>query len=270
MENTINFVLFGDTKKYLKLTLKKKQEILNVYPNSNVYLYTEDSLNESHLSNSRIYKEGFGHWSWKPWIIIEVLNKINENDCVFYIDSRTKIPKTKSDLLERFIISNYDAMFYHGPLPERNWTSDELFRQLNVDICSLTAVSGQIGGGFIVLKKNRFTIELMHEWQRLLNSTLHIKSQTNNFDFNPYFKLHRHDQSCLSLTLKSTSIPISSCYLSKSEIFAQDSFIPHYEKVPNMVNEKRFYKFLPKQLIPIIKLLYIRSKFLQMIAEKLP
>ena len=31
--------------------------------------------------------KGFGYWCWKPDIILNILNKINNDDCLLYLDA---------------------------------------------------------------------------------------------------------------------------------------------------------------------------------------
>lgn len=271
MKKTINFILFGDTSKFYELSKQRALELELVYPDAKIYLFNESDFESEVFHYATKYSQGYGRWLWKPQLILKVMDLVRIDDIVVYLDSRTKIPKNKINILNNFIIDNKtDCLFYYTPLPERNWTSSVLFKKLNININSLPAVSGQIAGGFLVLRRNFKTYELIKNWYELLLDTIHLEDRTNDEIENPYFKMHKHDQSCLSLLIKSSKSNITIGFLDKEEIYNSNSFIPHYHKSPTNFSDTYTYKIIPKEFRKPLKWIYLRSSFLRDLFKRFP
>jgi hypothetical protein len=266
----INFVIFGDIKNFYGLALEMSKEIETKYNNSKVFLYNETHLPEDLLHIANKYPEGFGKWLWKPHLIRRVMNLTEDESLVFYLDSRFKIPNKLPEYVSDFASGDSDALIYQSPLPEREWTSSYLFDYFNTEINSLIATSGQIAGGIVLLKNNNKTKRLVDLWYLSLLDTIDILTKQNEMNKNPFFKLHRTDQSVLSLIVKINQDNLKIYAIDRTQIFNYNSFIPHFKKSPVLFSEKASYRVLPKWAKPLLRWFYSRSKILKWISNLLP
>ena len=87
-------------------------------------------------------------------------------------------------------------------LPEKNWTTKEIFDYFNVGYNSRIANSGQIIATVIPLKKNNNSESLINTWIYTLNNNPNIFTDFYNENQEQYFEENRHDQSVFSLIRK--------------------------------------------------------------------
>ena len=60
-------------------------------------------------------KRGGGYWLWKPYIINKILNKINENDVLLYLDSTYYFTEKFTDLYQKHLEKNDLLVFKNKP-----------------------------------------------------------------------------------------------------------------------------------------------------------
>ncbi len=139
---------------------------------------------------------------------MQVLEKINDNDILFYLDSGSTLNiNGKERLLEYFNIltnSDKDILLFRMPtLIEKNWTTKEVFQYFNVDKNKEITDTVQCLGGIIFAKKTKGTIDFFNEFQKTIQDDPNLI--TNYYDQNQHSKFieGRHDQSILSVMAKS-------------------------------------------------------------------
>ena len=156
------------------------------------------------LSHSR----GAGYWIWKLYIIQKKLNEINENDILIYLDAGCSINSKGKKRLDEYIdmLNKSDEgiiSFQISHLPEKHWTTKEIFQYFNVDINSDIANSGQIVGGIQVMKKNENLKKLLNQLQKVYDdNSLLVTDFYNKHNQMSYFKENRHEQSIFSIIRK--------------------------------------------------------------------
>lgn len=66
--------------------MKEEAESLKIF--DKIILFTDKDLPES-ITNHPLYnmERGGGYWLWKPYIILEILSRIEENDILVYVDA---------------------------------------------------------------------------------------------------------------------------------------------------------------------------------------
>lgn len=146
---------------------------------------------------------GCGYWLWKPYFISKYLDQMNDSDVLFYSDSGSDFLKNIRPILNRCRDDDNGLLSFElaGKHKERQYTKRDLFIAMKQDTCEYTDTD-QVMASFIVIRKNKFTIEFMKEYMRyacdehLITDT---KSKTPNY---PEFIDHRHDQSIYSLLCK--------------------------------------------------------------------
>lgn len=188
----------------------KSQKILN---NSAIKFGIDKTIswNKKQLKKTGFYKKnkeilnqkrGVGFWLWKPYIILDLINKINEGDLILYSDSGIEII---NDLNPLFKIcqrqeQNGVILFTCGGHINKIWTKRDCFVLMDCDSKKYWDHE-QTLGSFQIYIKNKNSIKFLKEWLFYCQNKYIITDMSNisglpNF---PEFKDHRHDQSILSI-----------------------------------------------------------------------
>ena len=154
--------------------------------------------------------KGAGYWIWKPYIISKMLEQINENDIVVYIDGGCHINITKESQ-ERFneyinMINNSKSGLLRFQLThqEKNFTNKktiDYFKDkfnINDEMMNTYLESMQCVGGIQLMKKNKYTIQFFKQILEILSDDYKLFTDIYT-DTN---EKHRHDQSIMSLLYK--------------------------------------------------------------------
>lgn len=157
--------------------------------------------------NKRILNlpRGGGYWLWKPYIINETLKKLQDNDLLFYLDSKYYFIENFTELY-REAIHKKDIIIWKNKPNEQNWfmlnwckqsviekygMKDKVFKQGALDCWA----------GFICTKKSEFSVNFMKEWLDMCCIYEDITDCPGSIPNTTYFRDHRHDQSLLSILI---------------------------------------------------------------------
>ena len=171
-----------------------------------VWSYSPKDISKSfYQANKELLnqKRGNGYWLWKPYIILESLNKIDYNDYLFYCDSGAEFVDSIKSLLSITASKSQDIVSFELVHPEYKYTKRDVFNVLNCDSQSFSE-SRQRLASFILFKKSPKVIAFVNEWLQYSSVKSLITDSPNpsgleNFDG---FVDHRHDQSIFSLLAK--------------------------------------------------------------------
>jgi hypothetical protein len=160
-------------------------------------------------SNKEFYKNrGYGYWAWKPTLIAYVLEQINENDILIYVDAGCQLSSYGKNRFNEYIhhIENFDSLFFHMPLfIEEDYTAKKIVDYLNSPLDHLK--TPQIQATFFGLKKTAESINLINRWKELsLINNGYLINDENIITISTNFVDYRHDQSILSLLVKLNNI----------------------------------------------------------------
>ncbi|WP_281799696.1 hypothetical protein [Methylocystis echinoides] len=148
------------------------------------------------LENER----GAGYWLWKPFLILETLSRIKENDFLLYCDSGCELLSEKSADLSLLFPDHHEfevTLFRIDGHPNDSWTNHYCLSRLNVS--ARIARRPQYAATAIALKNCARVREFIKEWYDMAsldNGALLIDRSEVESSF---FKEHRHDQSIMSI-----------------------------------------------------------------------
>jgi hypothetical protein len=176
------------------------QHLYSIGINNFIFKSSNDLSNE--FKNKYDYllsqKRGYGYWIWKPYIILEELKKLNDDEILIYIDSTDLPEKLFFDIvLEHF--KNNDILLTNRGYKNGEWTKRDCFVLMDCDN-DIYYNSTQLEAGLICFKKTEFNIKLVEEWfnfmgnENILTDLPNICKKPNQINF----KDHRHDQSILT------------------------------------------------------------------------
>ena len=203
----------------------KKQAILsNYYDQINVI--TPPTLSDENKKKNNYYlklgkKRGYAYWYWKPLILLDMLNKVNNGDIVHYLDIGFHINKTLSNKFNHYLeILDKDNRsllpFQYFPpkninssgvdFPERDefkYTKSDLLDYFGKISDKSITHTAQFSAGNIFFKKSEETIKFLNNWIDVFEKRFDLiddtPSKIENFNM---FVENRHDQSVFSILCK--------------------------------------------------------------------
>jgi hypothetical protein len=157
---------------------------------------------------------GGGYWIWRPSLLLEALNNIEDGEFLVYLDAGCHLnPRGKKRFYEYIDMLNeseYGIMSFQmsgnsgpGNLERENkWTNTEIFKYLNVPIDGVHGNTGQYLGGILVMKKNQHLLKIINLLIKALNDDPLMYTDYYSTNQHPQFKENRHEQSVFSLLRK--------------------------------------------------------------------
>ena len=173
---------------------------------------------------------GFGYWFWKPLFLKKILNEINTNDIIHYVDIGCNIQNKNNRFHQYldFLISQdlwilpfqyhlenliYDDNIKFEKREEFKYTKADLFDYFNcLKNNNITNTPQYWSGSFFLRKKNE-TLYFLNDWIEVFEKRFDLiddtESKLKNFDG---FLENRHDQSVFSILCKKNNVRSLSAY----------------------------------------------------------
>ena len=188
-----------------------------------IKIYNENDLPDYIKSNIKTNIEkygprGYGYWCWKPYMILNELKQLNDNDILIHLDAHCFLENIENKLDEYFeLLQTMEKPLLTGYC----WIANDLMyttknliayveEQLNYKFTYEELKEKQAESGILFMRKNKFIMNFISLWDKLLNDGIeYISDNYNAKELNyPDFIDHRHDQSLLSLLCKYYKIPV--------------------------------------------------------------
>jgi len=144
---------------------------------------------------------GYGYWIWKPYLIKNKLDKINNNDILIYCDAGCQINKDGKERLLEYIDllninnENYGIISFQLEFKELLYTKNAIFDFMNSDDNCKNAL--QCMATVLIIKKNEHSTNIIDKWYEIVCNYNLINDYIKNE--NIHFISNRHDQSILSV-----------------------------------------------------------------------
>jgi len=142
----------------------------------------------------------------------KLLKKINNNDVLFYLDSKyyfiADFMKFTEDCLR---ISEYVVWKNKPNEPTyymKHWCKMDVIQKYNMFKTVFTDNAEDCWGGALLLKKTERTIKYVNEWFTMCCDYENITDSPSKIPNDAIFKEHRHDQSLLSVIVHTYGIPL--------------------------------------------------------------
>ena len=171
----------------------------------NQYNLPKNEKFDSLLKNRLVKSRGFGYWCWKPFIILDTLENMNNDDILIYSDIGCHIDKNGLDCFYEYLdrVIDNKILFFNVGFLEKYYTKADLFSFFEkLDDKSFTDTS-QRAATVLLFQKNQFTLNFVKEWLDVFYQDFTLADDTPskipNFDG---FREHRHDQSIFSILSK--------------------------------------------------------------------
>lgn len=151
------------------------------------------------------YKRGAGLWLWKPYVIFDALNRINEGDWLMYLDAGTTVIRDIHHIINHCENKGLDIFLMEQPLLSRQFTKRECYVKMGIDDHGENQVLG-----LLLLRKSRASLEFVKEWLEICEDEELLspnKFYKNIKEFEDFYE-HREDQSLLNLLRIKYKMPV--------------------------------------------------------------
>ena len=190
-------------------TLHELIESVKPYVDGYLAFYDTDLPSEFVTRNRRLFEDGrgFGYWVWKPYVILEALERVEDGDIVVYIDAGNLVIADLQPLVDLcaatsdgvLLFDNRDSNPDGDVWKNSMWTTADCFSFLDAD-SPLYTDGSQVDAAYLVLQKRpesvAFVRELLEACQRY---ELLREPPSETGPELPGFVEHRWDQSILSI-----------------------------------------------------------------------
>lgn len=231
-------VSFGDSRMSKSLIrLSKQAHTLKFF--DKIFLLDENNLSNSFKKKFKkklvLGSKGYGYWCWKPEIIMNIIDKIKDGDCLLYVDAGCHLNiHGKKRLLEYFnLIKKQDKgviafqavepnkknsnLKYDGRklrnLKNYKWIKGDTLDYFNVRHNKAVINAQEIAGGVFLIKKCEQSIAIIKEWKKIIYTRFDLISDSTSISPNlSGFIENRHDQAIWTLLCLKYNIKILSAY----------------------------------------------------------
>lgn len=201
-----HLIIFA-TPDYLQSQNSLKKSAINYF--DSIHCVSLDDIDvEFKKNNENILsqKRGAGYFLWKPYFINKILQTMEENDILFYVDAGNVFISDPEILYSHLnknngivLFDNRDGM--QNGLAAQNFISCKRDCFVLMDCDNEEYVFGtHLNASYIILENNEFTKKFTSEWLEICQNEDILTDTPNRFGDNyPGYYDHRHDQSILSL-----------------------------------------------------------------------
>ena len=206
------YCIYGSEKFYDKILIAEKSAI-SVGKVDMVYTYRPPALhvdnfyenNKDVLSNEL----GGGLWAWKPFVILQTMDKVDDGDIVLYTSAGMVVLENLDPLFEITQHSKDNRMFFepsmvYGAHRHKQYTKRDCFVVMGLDEPKYWEAR-MLHAAYCVFMKTQKNIDFLKEWlkyttnKRAIWDTIPPMPNTCGVPNFPDFLEHRYDQSILSL-----------------------------------------------------------------------
>jgi len=185
---------------------------------------------------------GAGFWLWKPYIILDTLNKANDGDIVIYSDVDIYFLTYPSILIE--ICEEFGYFFRRSLISHITHTKRDCLVEMGAD-SERWYNRFHITSGFQFLKKTETSIRFVKLWLHWCCKKNIIDDSSSGHEL-PTFKDHRHDLSIFSiLHSKSGLLAFNSPGITMNDFLNAGL----YNMAFNDVEKDVSVRYYPKQII---------------------
>ncbi len=143
-------------------------------------------------------RRGAGFWLWKPYVLLQSLQEMDNDDVLIYLDAGCAIIEDLESIVS-LCRKEKLLLFFNNNNFNKIWTKRDCFHYMNCD-SELFHNQSQLLAGYIFCTKTEENISLFQEWLHFAEDERILSDQENVCGLSNIegFKDHRHDQSILT------------------------------------------------------------------------
>lgn len=191
------FVTYGNEVYYNSL-YRIKKEVEQTKRFDEIRIYTDKDLPQSLLGHELFaHSRGGGYWLWKPWVVLDTLKDMQEDDILVYSDAGSKIFDHKEWDKWFRIMERKSALFFFYSGSMEKWARKSILEYF-CSVKNLHSYYQLMSGLFLLRKSARHLIEEWYDVMRLYPEiVMDVDKRMMEYE-SPKFIENRHDQAVLS------------------------------------------------------------------------
>ena len=174
-----------------------------------IFIYNEWNLHKDFRDKmqDKFHQRGFGYWSWKPQVVLQSFEKMQEGDVLIYADIGCHFHAAQRDRILGYIktlkANGGGGMAWEIPCIEKHYNKSDLLKFFNVLEDSKITDSNQRAGTLFFLEKTNQNIAIMKQWRDVFYNHFNLADDTpSSIPNSEGFIEHRHDQAIWSILTK--------------------------------------------------------------------
>ena len=175
---------------------------INIFSEKNIYNFCKDIRQHKNILSTT---KGYGYWIWKYYLILEMMNKVEENDIIFYSDLGCTLNKYGTKRFNEHIIKTkkFGVLTFRLEHEEFKYTKIDTYKRVFGDSFAHFSTPQILAGAFFFIN-NKFNKSIMKEMINIgiKNNFYSISDKPSTIPDHKNFIEHRHDQSLFSLIAK--------------------------------------------------------------------
>jgi hypothetical protein len=176
-----------------------------------LYSSKSPALRRAIDENPEIFKNprGFGLWLWKPYIILDAMERVPSGDLLFYTDIAVRMVSAPERMIELAACSDITTFRIGVGLKQKLYTKIDTFHLL--DAAEPRFYNDEMANGaFISFRSCPNAKEFLHTWLSAARDSRALADGPSAFGRKetPEFITHRHDQSILSILATRECVPL--------------------------------------------------------------
>lgn len=212
--HNISFISYGD-----KTFISSKERILQEVKdmgcfNGEIKFYTPEDLSSEFkeaVGDVLNEKRGGGFWTWKPYVIADMLSRLNDGDILVYADAGCSLQPAGVPRLNEYIAMispQTNKSILAMRLREhkvKQWTSTPIFEYFSQPLNGEIANSNQVLAGVIICRKCPESEQVIKKWLEIAKTRSDLFTNIYNEESkrsNPDFIENRHDQSIWNMLVQ--------------------------------------------------------------------
>ncbi len=216
IESDVIWTAFGNTETihFANLELAISANVVAEIKFYNIWHFNQFDAREffEFLPKDAINPRGYNYWSWKPWIIQQVMKKSPEDKIIIYADSGVFFDKySLMGMVNIAKAQNY----YFSPIGHLNEPFCKCELYPFVSNLEVFLQDFMIDASTLVFKNNAKSRLFVDNWLSLCTTPFLLSDASSNSCTNPNtFKDHRHDQALLTVLAHNNNMKLETSYRS--------------------------------------------------------
>ncbi len=201
---TITFLTFANTSYTSLDRIKSQAEDFGLF--DEIKALTEHDIShiiDMHKELINLYSKGFGLWIWKPEIIVETLEKMNDGDILLYLDAGCHLNKNGKKRFEYYLekLDEHDLVtFSAGNYDAKEFVKMDAIQKYYPEFKN--NVNQLCYAGILLIKKTDRTMHLMIDWLNLCRNYELLDPFESIYNKEaPYYKGNDCDSGLLNICL---------------------------------------------------------------------
>lgn len=212
------FLSFGDSQYYGQALSRCEIQARNFKTKSgesvfkDVFCVNEEDIENNfpdffnqHLEFIKNSQRGFGYWIWKPYLIMKLMETLDEGDVILYMDSGCQLNYDALDRLEFYYEKALETggVYFKLTHPELMFTKMDTYKRVFPDK-EEDREELQNCATAMLLKVSEENKNFVNEWYStcIEDSYKFVDDTDSEIENSEIFVDHRHDQSIFSLLVK--------------------------------------------------------------------